>query len=91
MPHEGAPGELARARLDLPVSRRSRTAPTPPLRAVEATIHAGDGGSLMVTLHAEPASGAWTLPLLAWLQFLSRVEDAAAEVLTSSIAGTLNS
>lgn len=85
-------GELARARLELPAMTRSRRGAEPTdLRAVEASIHADRGGALLVTMRAEPPGSAWTLPLLACLQFIGRLEEAVEEVLTSSQAGAARS
>ncbi len=81
MSSRGVTGELARARLELPaITQRRRRAHE--LRALEASIHADGDGALTVTLRAEPAATAYTMPLLACLQFLRRIEDAAAEALT---------
>lgn len=81
MSPSGATGELASARLELPSTIRNRRR-AHDLRALEASIHADRDGALIVTLRAEPAAAAYTMPLLACLQFVRRIEDAAAEALT---------
>jgi len=92
MPDNATTTELARARLDLPIpTQRRRGAAAAGVRAVEASIRADRGGALLVTLCAEPPSDAWTLPLLACLQFFGRLEEAVEEALTSSRAGVTRS
>jgi hypothetical protein len=80
---QGAPGELALARLELPVSRRARRGTAPALRAVEASILQADDGSLLVSVRSEPPMTTYTLPALAALQFVGRVEAALAEALAT--------
>ena len=92
MPNEGAPGELASARLEIPTpTRHTRGAAQPEIRVLEASVHAVEDGALMVTVRAEPASQVWTLPLLAWLQFIGRFEEALTAALPSNISGATNS
>jgi hypothetical protein len=92
MPNEGASGELASARLEIPtMTQRTSGAAQPDVRALEASIHAVEDGALMVTVRTEPSSQVWTLPLLAWLQFIGRCEEAVTAALTSNISGAVNS
>jgi hypothetical protein len=90
MPTEGALGELASARLEIPTMTTSRAAQAD-IRVLEASIHSVDDGALMVTVRTEPSSQVWTVPLLAWLQFLGRFEEAVGAALTSDISGATKS
>ena len=73
--------ELARARLDIPNTsgRACETA----VFAIEASIRSHSDGELVVTLRTEPGGRVLTLPLLAYLQFMNKFEDAVSEGLTN--------
>jgi len=81
MPKTDTPGELATARLEIPVTRRGRRAQPQAVRTIEASIRSDDG-VITVTMRTEPASDTWTIPLLAYLQFMARFEEAVVEALT---------
>jgi hypothetical protein len=89
MPNEGAPGELAHARLEFPVpsTARRRRRRVDDAAVLEATIHRNDDGAMMVAVRALPAAAASSLPLLACLQFIARFEEAVAEALTKAATG----
>ena len=73
--------QLARARLDIP-----GTSDQPHEGGgltLDASVRSYGDGALFVALRMEPGGHVCTLPLLAWLQFIGRCEDAAIEALAS--------
>jgi hypothetical protein len=86
MPTKRAPGELARARLDIPIPNAHRRLRSSEVRALEASVRVDEGGALVVTVRSEPPRERYTLPALACLQFAGRLEDALAEALTKQAA-----
>ena len=82
MPTKRDPGELARARLDIPIPDAHRRLRSSEVRALEASVRLDESGSLVVTVRTEPPRKRYTLPALACLQFAGRLEEALAEALT---------
>lgn len=88
MPNKDAPGELASARLEIPVRNKRRARPGQ-VRLIEASIQADRHGAMTVTMRTEPPTGTITLPLLACLQFVARFEEAVADALTNVASGSI--